>query len=159
MKAIVMASDASQSILRMTLLALAVAAFMVVWAGDSGQTVGMTLAERNRRVTPGYAIASRHPRGDMRQKTARAPRIPNWTDATTAVPPTSHVEAGHPLNSLPGGSYRIVFDDGRVEWLTVIDRAAGPASPAPGVLTTTVNGQRAHLIRVSSRGGAESPLR
>jgi hypothetical protein len=148
-----MSSDASQSILRMTLLAGATAALMAVWNGDSSRTVGMTLTERNRQVFPAHAVHSGVPRTQL------AVRVPQTSKCPPAVasmkPATSEAPAGsfpRDVETLPAGSYRVVFDDGRVEWLTIIDRQRGDANSRPAVLSTTLNGEHAHIIRVSSRG-------
>lgn len=143
-KALAMSSDASQSILRLTLLASATAAFMVVWAGDSSRTLGMSLAERNRQIVPAHSLD--------RVATSIAHRPVAAPKPVAAVKqPATHPDTQADLQSLPAGSYRVVFGDGRVEWLTVIDRQAEPAGAAPAVLSTTVRGERAHLIRVTDR--------
>jgi len=140
-----MSSDATQSILRLTLLASATAAFMVVWNGDSSRTIGMTLAERNQRVVPAHAIGNRN---DVQMLARRPIRIAEPVTVKIATPVVAS-----PADSvaLPGGRYRVVFEDGRVEWLTVIDRG-GMSKEHPRVISTTVNGERAHVIRVADRG-------
>jgi hypothetical protein len=152
-----MSSDASQSILRMTLLACATALFMVVWTGDSSRTVGMTLAERNRQVFPAHAVAR-----STSPVIATKPRVQHAKVVASSVSveaaPQVALEDSSSLQTLPSGSYRVVFEDGRVEWLTVIDRS-GESKSQPDVTTMTVHGERAHLIRVSSRGGVESAVR
>ena len=156
-KAVVMSSDASQSILRMTLLACATAAFMVVWAADASQTVGMSLAERNRQVYPAHAMTRPN-----HTQLAQKPRVEKPTKVVASsmcIEAARKVELKDSLQSLPGGSYRVVFEDGRVEWLTVIDRNGASSPSQPTVMTTTVNGERAHVIRVSTRAGIESTLR
>ncbi|HVJ85550.1 MAG TPA: hypothetical protein VM452_07880 [Caulifigura sp.] len=140
-----MSSDASQSILRLTLLASATAAFMVVWAGDSSRTLGMSLAERNRHIVPAHALD--RPATSIAHRTVAAPK----PVAAIQQPSTTHPDTQADLQSLPAGSYRVVFGDGRVEWLTVIDRQAEPAKTAPAVLSTTLRGEPAHLIRVTDR--------
>jgi hypothetical protein len=152
-----MSSDASQSILRLTLLACATAAFMVVWAGDSSRTVKMTLAERNRHVYPVHAVA-----GTMPAQLAKKPRMQPTAKVVASsmrLEAAGKVELKDSLQTLPGGSYRVVFEDGRVEWLTVIDRQGVARRSQPAVMTTIVNGERAHLIRVSARPASESMLR
>lgn len=151
-----MSSDASQSILRLTLLASATAAFMVVWTGDSSRTVGMTLAERNRQIVPAHAIGKP---GAPTQLARRTPEL-----AKPAVIVTTHMSARRPetlsdLQSLAGGSYRLVFADGRVEWLTVIDRTGDAFTATSAVMATTMNGQPVHVIRVTDRPTSDSALR
>jgi hypothetical protein len=141
----------------MTLLACATALFMVVWTGDSSRTVGMTLAERNRQVFPADAVG-----GPASSVVATKPRVQQAKVVASSVSVEAAPQVGlkdsSSLQTLPAGSYRVVFEDGRVEWLTVIDRS-GESKSQPDVTTMTVNGERAHLIRVSSRGGIESAVR
>ncbi len=149
-----MSSDASQSILRLTLLACATATFMVVWSGDTSRTVGLTLAERNREIVPAHAIGRTAPRVQLAQRPVRV------APAAAAKParPAAAERSAADVHTLPGGTYRVVFADGRAEWLTVIDRAGAPAA-APGVMSTVINGQPAHVIRVTARATDDSRLR
>lgn len=140
----------------MTLLACATAAFMVMWAGDSSRTVGMTLAERNRQVVPAHAVTRSTTTAIAKKPTMRPTRVVASSMCIEAAPKVALKDS---LQSLPGGSYRVVFEDGRVEWLTVIDRNSESTSQQPEIMTTTVNGERAHLIRVSSRAGMDSTIR
>ena len=141
----------------MTLLACATAAFMVVWAGDSSQTVGMTLAERNRQVFPAHALT--RPNDTQLAQKPRVEKPAKVVASSMSIEAAPKAEIKDSLQSLPGGSYRVVFEDGRVEWLTVIDRNSDATLSQPAVLTTTVNSERAHVIRVTARGGIESTLR
>jgi hypothetical protein len=154
-----MSSDASQSILRLTLLACATAAFMVVWSGESSRTVGMTLAERNHRIVPTHALSRPQPRTQLAAKPVRAKAAPRKT--APVAPAVTAAGGGERLdvNALPAGSYRVVFGDGRVEWLTVIDRNGSPGEAPPTVLSTTVRGEAAHVIRVSERTAMDSERR
>src|SRR5436190_5777648 len=152
-----MSSDASQSVLRMTLLACATALFMVVWAGDSSRTVGMTLAERHRQVFPAHAVS--RPTSTAIAKKPHRQQPVKVVASSMCVEAAPKVALKDSLQSLPGGSYRVVFEDGRVEWLTVIDRNSDSTPTQPEIMTTTVNGERAHLIRVSSRPGIDSTVR
>jgi hypothetical protein len=157
-KVLVMSSDASQSILRLTLLACATAAFMVVWTGDSSRTTGRTLAERNRQVFPAHAIA-RPSRTQLAEKAPRMEKRDKRVDSNLRVAAPRKVEPRDALETLPAGSYRVVFDDGRVEWLTVIDRNGASGGKTPAAVSAMVNGERAHVIRVSTRTGTESAVR
>jgi len=155
-----MSSDASQSILRMTVLACATAAFMVVWSGDSSRTVGMLMAERNRQVAPAHAIGK--PQASTQLATKPAPqrttmRLSSETRSLNVTKPAT--EALVDMSSLPAGKYRVVFGDGRVEWLTVIDRDGSAHATEPAVVATMVNGEAAHVIRVTSRAAGESAIR
>jgi hypothetical protein len=143
----------------MTLLACATAVFMVVWVADASQTVGMSLAERNRQVFPAHAVQSRQDHTQLATKTPRTRKAPKVVASSVCIEAAQKVELKDSLQSLPGGSYRVVFEDGRVEWLTVIDRNSASVPSQAAVITTTVNGERAHLIRVSSRGGSDALLR
>ena len=122
---------------------------MVVWTGDSSRTVGMTLAERNQRIIPAHSIG----RPEIQFAARQLPRTQPAVDLQR--PQVARRESHSDLKSLPGGSYRVVFGDGRVEWLTVIDRN-GEQSTAPPVVTTTVRGERAHVIRVTERAMDEA---
>ncbi|QDT53820.1 hypothetical protein Pan44_18440 [Caulifigura coniformis] len=152
-----MSSDASQSILRMTLLACATAAFMVVWSGDASRTVGMSLAERNRQVAPAHAIAN--PQAVTQLAARPRARVERSSEARPVTTMKPALDARADVNSLPAGTYRVVFDDGRVEWLTVIDRAGGADLMEPSVMVTMVNGEAAHVIRVTSRPAGGSAIR
>jgi hypothetical protein len=160
-KALVMSSDASQSILRLTLLACATAAFMVMWAGDSSQTVGMTLAQRNNRVFPAHAVTQpNHTQMAQQPQVKKPAKVVASSMQLEATPRAKVVDTTfHTAQPLPGGSYRVVFEDGRVEWLTVIDRNGESTQSPSEVITRTINGERAHLIRVSTRPMFESTLR
>jgi hypothetical protein len=142
----------------MTLLACATAMFMVVWAGDSSRTVGMTLAERNRQVFPAHAVGRPTSTAIAKKPHVQQPAKVVASSMCVEAAPKVALKDSSSLQTLPGGSYRVVFEDGRVEWLTVIDRN-GKSTSQPDVMTTTVNGERAHLIRVSSRPGIDSTLR
>ena len=149
-----MSSDATQSILRLTLLASAIAAFMVVWAGDNAQTVGMTLAERNQSIVPAHALDRRIDSTSLahRPMPAKAPvlAIAKTPKAATQSARVSQSRVEN-FRELPAGSYRVVFADGRTEWLTVVDKNATDVIAAPAVVTTEINGETAHLIRVTGR--------
>lgn len=160
-----MSSDATQSALRLTLLASAIAAFMVVWAGDSAQTVGLTLAERNQSIVPAHAVDRRIQATSLARRPA-AVKPP----AVAALKPSSakqsvraslrpsQVEVEN-FRELPAGSYRVIFADGRAEWLTVVDKNAAEVTAAPAIVTTTINGETAHLIRVTARPAMDAVVR
>ncbi len=155
-----MSSDVSQSILRLTLLASATALFMVVWTGDSARTVGMTLAERNREIVPAHAISRDRSPAQLAQ--IRSRRVAPQASVAPVQPiksvPQTAVNAGtQGTEALAAGTYRVVYQDGRVEWMTIIDRSGESRTDAPAVIQTTLNGEAAHLIRVANRG--ESTVR
>lgn len=153
-------SDTSQSILRVTVLGGMMAGFMALWSADSSATRGMLLAERNRRVVPAHALgrpdralaASRrsiHEGADRSRVVQYGPAVGLGTQARPAT-----VNA----DQLAGGTYRVIYADGRVEWMTVIDRAQqNETVEGTTVISTTVGGQPAWLIRVTS--SAESQVR
>ncbi|MBX3442623.1 MAG: hypothetical protein KF774_09450 [Planctomyces sp.] len=133
-------SDNSQAALRTIILFGMTAAFVALWSADARSTTAMTLAERTRRIVPAHA------RGEARSL-ARATQQPNPTTAGDRRPTIVA-----PLEELPGGAYRVVFGDGRVEWLTVVrGQGATPAVAVGGVIVTTLNAERVHAIRVSER--------
>jgi hypothetical protein len=151
-------SDQSQSLLRVIMLAAMTAGFAALWNGDAAQTKGMSLAQRNRVTFPAHGLArSGQP---MTRPTAMVRASRPMTRRMIAEPART-VAASKPAvattaNDLPAGTYRVVHMDGRVEWLTVIDRSNSSLAPAPAVIATTLGGQPVHLIRVTEQAATES---
>jgi hypothetical protein len=153
-------SDQSQSLLRVIMLAAMTAGFAAVWNGDAAQTKGMSLAQRNRVTYPAHGIARSSQPASRPVAMARASRpmtrrmIAEPARTVTASKPTVAT-----ANDLPAGTYRVVHIDGRVEWLTVIDRSDASTGAAPAVIATTLSGQPVHLIRVTEHTAINGMVR
>jgi hypothetical protein len=151
-------SDQSQSLLRVIMLAAMTAGFAAVWNGDAAQTKGMSLAQRNRVVFPAHGLAG------SQQPTTQPIAMARTTRPMTRrmiAEPARTIAASKPAvattaNDLPAGTYRVVHMDGRVEWLTVIDRSNSSPVSAPAVIATSLGGQPVHLIRVTEQAATES---
>jgi hypothetical protein len=149
-------SDQSQSLLRVIMLAAMTAGFAAVWNGDAAQTKGMSLAQRNRFTFPAHGIArssqpTTRPTAMARTSRPMTRRMIGEPARTDTASKTAVASA----NDLPAGTYRVVHMDGRVEWLTVVDRLSTGTSTAPAVIATTLGGQPVHLIRVTEQAAAE----
>jgi hypothetical protein len=144
-------SETSQSIFRATLLAAITAMFVAVWSADSSQSHGLTLARRNQLIVPAHAMGSAKDAAALaalRPPTHRAIARANRSGAG-AVHRPSIVDATSVLDELSPGAYRVVYGDGRVEWLRVIDRDGNGIATGAGVVKTSLGGQAVHLIRIA----------
>jgi hypothetical protein len=144
-------SETSQSIFRATLLAAITAMFVAVWSADSSQSRGLTLARRNQLIVPAHAMGSAKDAAALialRPPTHRAIARTNRPGAG-AVHRPSIVDATSALDELSPGAYRVVYGDGRVEWLRVIDRGGNGIATGAGVVKTSLGGQAVHLIRIA----------
>jgi len=156
-------SETSQSIFRATLLAAITAMFVAVWSADSSQSRGLTLARRNQLIVPAHAMGSAKDAAALaalRPTARRAIAHANHSGAASVHRPTI-VDATSVLEELPPGAYRVVYGDGRVEWLRVIDRGGNSiaATTEARVVKTSLGGQPVHLIRIADEEPTAEVLR